>query len=212
MNKLSVIGLGLLLGLVLGVGTRPAAAQGSDPVSVWQVYAAAENRADGAAMGALFADDGTFLDTHPAAGLAGVWHGKAVITEFLKEVYAPGSHMEYSGLVLGAGGNPESLTITTVHEWTPPGINLPPGFPLPIEYGVHLIVHNGQIQTLVVVNTPAWLAQAKAAGDPPGNPPPANLAVWQAYQAAANKGDVAAMAALFAENGALADTHPPRLS
>jgi hypothetical protein len=63
------------------------------------------------------------------------------------------------------------------------------------------------------VNTPEWLVAGGVQGKDPGTQVPAPLATWQSFLAAANKGDADGIADLFADNGALIDTHPsPGLS
>jgi ketosteroid isomerase-like protein len=199
--------------MALGVGSDPTAAQGNDPVSVWKRFEAALNAADANAVAELFADDGAFVDTHPVDGLSGVWRGKGQIRELFKGVLHPGDHQESGSFLVGAFGHNGQLTVDDVRQWFGPGVDLPPGMPVPLESRFHMTVRDGKIMVMTIDNKPEWLVSAGVEGKDPGNETPEPLAVWQAFLAAANKPDAAAVTALFAEDGAFVDTHPsPGLS
>jgi ketosteroid isomerase-like protein len=201
-----VICMGLLAMLTAAPG--PAAAQENDAVALWKSFEAATVNADADAAADKFADDGVFVDTHPSPGLSGVWRGKAEIREFLKAALQPGGRQESSDFLLNASGNTGQLTINDVRQWFAPGIDLPPGLPLPVEMRIHMTYRDGKITALVVDNTPEWLVRGGVQGTDPGSETPEPLAVWNAFLAAANKPDAAAVTALFAEDGVFIDTHP----
>jgi ketosteroid isomerase-like protein len=187
---------------------KPTVAQTNDAIALWKSFEAATNNANADAAADKFADDGVFVDTHPSEGLSGLWRGKAQIREFLKLALHPGDRQESGDFLLNSSGNSGQLTINDVRQWFAPGVDLPPGLPVPVESRIHMTYRDGKITALVVDNKPDWLVRASVQGTDPGNETPEPLVVWNAFLEAANKPDAAAVTALFAEDGVFIDTHP----
>src|SRR4051812_16478992 len=138
MKKVSVI-IGLLLLAASLAAIRPAGAEGADPLSVWNAFEAALNRADVDAVADTFADDAVFVDTHPSPGLPGVWIGKEQIRELFKGIVHPGDRQTSSSFLINSGGSSEQLAILDVKQWFAPGVDLPPGLPQPLELKQYLV-------------------------------------------------------------------------